>query len=596
LGAIVGLRSAAFGRQIVDLQRRVLEFDDRRLTTDEPFMRKPPKTVPPSPHWNSEVRLLAWLATCVSVFSFLFFYRNGDVLLYGDAIAHMNIARRVFDSKTPGLLQLGTVWLPLPHLLMIPFLLSTEMWQRGVGGSLPSMAAYMFGVIGIFRLVRGTLSRCVEPDAPARIAAWIAAIVYAANPNLIYMQTTAMGESLYLALFIWAIAYLNEYVRGDAKALTKSALCLAAACLTRYDGWFLAAAMSVAVLLVGWLPGSVAATWSTFRIPRSAAAKFVFIAAAAPLLWLAYNGIVYRNPLEFANGPYSAKAIERKTQSAGYQGHPGSGNLFLAEQYFLKSAEANLADNEWMGRAWIFLALAGAVAAALTERRQLKKASAAPATWPLLFLLVPLPFYALSIAYGGVPIFIPAWWPFTHYNVRYGLQLLPAFATALAILADRILRNDSWRHRTRLAALLALSAFVVASYATIGRAGPISLAEAQANMGSRHQLETQLAAWLAKLPPDSTLLMYLGDHVGAVQLAGIPLNHVINEGNRRTWKQPADPEGLWEHALADPSRYADYVIAFEGDAVWQALQARHLPELVEIHVTGQARAVVYRAR
>src|SRR3979411_2350895 len=107
---------------------------------------------PASSHWDYEIRLLAWLAVCVSVFSFLFYFRRGEVLLYGDAIAHINIARRVFDSKTPGLLQLGTVWLPLPHLAMIPFLISDEMWRRGVGGSIPSMAGYVFGVIGMFRL------------------------------------------------------------------------------------------------------------------------------------------------------------------------------------------------------------------------------------------------------------------------------------------------------------------------------------------------------------------------------------------------------------------------------------------------------------
>ena len=161
-------------------------------------MPKKIKNAPPaSSPWDSEVRLLAWLATCVSVISFLYYFQHGDVLLYGDAVAHINIARRVFDSKTPGLLQLGTVWLPLPHLLMIPFLLSKEMWQRGVGGSIPSMVAYVFGVIGIFRLVRGALSRVddgVEPDGPARVAAWTAAVVFAANPNLIYMQTTRHGR------------------------------------------------------------------------------------------------------------------------------------------------------------------------------------------------------------------------------------------------------------------------------------------------------------------------------------------------------------------------------------------------------------------
>src|SRR5271157_851121 len=206
-------------------------------------MPKPP-TSPPISSWDSEVRLLAWLATCVSVLSFLFYFQRGDVLLYGDAVPPMNIPPRVSDSKTPGLLQLGTVWLPLPHLLMIPFLISHEMWQRGAGGSIPSLVAYVFGVVGIFRLVRESLSSGGQPDAAARAAAWTAAVIYAANPNLIYMQTTAMGESLYLAFFIWAVVYFSESQHEGGRALTKCGLCLAAACLTRYDGWFLAAAMA----------------------------------------------------------------------------------------------------------------------------------------------------------------------------------------------------------------------------------------------------------------------------------------------------------------------------------------------------------------
>jgi hypothetical protein len=559
---------------------------------------KKQKNPPESSPWDSEVRLLAWLATCVSVISFLYYFQRGDVLLYGDAIAHMNIARRVFDSKTPGLLQLGTVWLPLPHLLMIPFLLSSEMWRRGVGGSIPSMVAYVFGVIGMFRLVRGALSRGLEPGGAARVAAWMAALIYAANPNLIYMQTTAMGETLYLALFIWAIVYLSEFLRGDAKALTKCGLCLASACLTRYDGWFLAAAMAAGVVLLSLLSGATSNGVSTARVPRAATVKFVLIAAAAPALWLAYNGIVYRNPLEFANGPYSAKAIERRTQGAGNPGHPGSGNLLLAEMYFLKSAEANVAENGWLQRAWVLLAVAGIVATAFTYRRKPSDAASLPsaAGLPLLFLLVPLPFYGLSVAYGGVPIFIPAWWPFTHYNVRYGLQLLPTFAVAIAFLAYTAVRAERWAPPLRFACVLVLFALATVSYSSVWRAGPASLVEAQVNTRTRNQLEAQVATWLEKLPQDSTLLMYLGDHVGAVQKAEIPLKHIINEGNHRTWKQPIDRQGLWERALADPARYADYVVAFEGDSVWEAVRERHLPELVEIHVTGQARAILYRAR
>src|ERR1700730_10957933 len=201
-----------------------------------------PQPPPPKAYSETEIVRLVWLAIFASVFSFLIYNRNGDVLLYGDAVAHINIARRIFDSKTPGLRQLGTVWLPLPHLLILPFIVSKQMWQSGAGGSIPSMAAYVLAVLGIFRLARTALNgdaKTTEDGSP-KIAAWAAAILYAGNPNLIYMQATAMGESLYLAFFIWAVVYFAEFARGGVKAeraLTKCGLCLFGACLTRYDGW-----------------------------------------------------------------------------------------------------------------------------------------------------------------------------------------------------------------------------------------------------------------------------------------------------------------------------------------------------------------------
>ena len=130
----------------------------------------------------------------------------------------------------------------------------------------------------------------------------------------------------------------------------------------------------------------------------------------------------------------------------------------------------------------------------------------------------------------------------------------------------------------------------------IWRADPICYREAAINMRGRVALDGQLASWIKSLPPDSTLLMYLGEHVGALQQAGVPLRRVINEGNHRVWKQPSDPEGLWERALADPAAYADYIIAFEGDQVWTAATKGHLKALVEIHTTGQPRAVIFQGR
>src|SRR5437870_13786108 len=122
--------------------------------------------------WDRQTVLVAGFAACLSVSSFLYYFRHNDILLYGDAVAHINIARRVFDSRTPGPLQLGTVWLPLPHLAKIPFLVSDRLWRTGVGGSIPSMIAYVFGAVGILRLVRGIFRASGGPHNGARFAAW----------------------------------------------------------------------------------------------------------------------------------------------------------------------------------------------------------------------------------------------------------------------------------------------------------------------------------------------------------------------------------------------------------------------------------------
>jgi hypothetical protein len=551
-----------------------------------------PQSSPPKTNSEVEVVRLVWLAIFVSVFSFLFYYRHGDVLLYGDAVAHINIARRIFDSKTPGLLQLGTVWLPLPHLLIMPFIVSKQMWQTGSGGSIPSMAGFVFGVLGIFRLIRAVLRRNGHVNMAATIGSWLAALVYVANPNLIYLQSTAMGESLYLAFFIWAVVYFAEFAQGNAKALTKCGLCVAAACLTRYDGWFLAVVLILAAAIVDSYPRKVSEDGTTVSLvqpSRRPLVKFVLLAASAPLLWIAYNAVVYRNPLEFANGPYSAKAIEQKTATV----NPAKGNLLAAGSYFLKAAELNVGEANWQGRLWLALALLGSLVAWFSRHGRIA-----------LLLWAPLPFYALSIAYGSVPLFVPTWWPFSQYNVRYGLQLLPAFAVFVPLAISFVVQSAaklpcfqaSWSRWTDAGAFLIVVALAVANYGAIWRADPICYREASINMHGRSALDGQLAAWIKSLPADSTLLMYLGEHVGALEQAGVPLRRVINEGNHRVWKRPVDPEGLWERALADPAGYADYLVGFEGDPVWTAAKNQRLMALVEIHTTGQPPAAIFQGR
>jgi len=533
--------------------------------------------------WDRELTLVSQIAAAAALFSFLFYFRRGDLLLYGDAVAHINIARRVIDSRTPGLLQLGTVWLPLPHLLMIPFLFSDAAWQTGIAGSIPSMGAYVFATAGIFRLLRGWFSERDQASIWTKITPWLGAALYAANPNLLYLETTAMTEALYSALFLWSMVHLSDFCRAAEgsnhrqaeSSLGKCGGCLAGACLTRYDGWFLAAAVGLAV---GWVV--VRSPANRMALGRSLA-RFAVLAAAGPVLWLAYNTLVYRDPLEFARGPYSARAIEQKARVFGSSPHPGWHDPKVSFSYALKAAEDNMAEGRWQ-KVWLGLMVAGISVIVFLRRR----------LWPLLGLAIPLPFYTLSVAYGNVPIYLPQWWPFSYYNVRFGAELIPAFAVLAAVTLDCGLHRarQNWEKGAIVTLFLALAAV---SYAGVWKAQPICYREAWINSTTRIAFEKQLAATLLKLPPDSDLLMYLGQHVGALQDARIPLRRVINEGNHRPWKKPGDPKGLWERALADPSRYVDYVIAIDEDAVAEKVQHRDLASLVVIHTSGQSPATIY---
>jgi hypothetical protein len=140
-----------------------------------------------------------------------------------------------------------------------------------------------------------------------------------------------------------------------------------------------------------------------------------------------------------------------------------------------------------------------------------------------------------------------------------------------------------------------LLALVMLSYASVWKAEPQCLKEARRNWEIRNPLDSAVETVIGRLPRHSRFLMELGEHVGVMQQAGIPLRQVVNNENHRPWKRPSDPEGLWERALADPSRYADFVIAFDGDAVDRRANKINLTELTEIHATGQPRTRIYAA-
>jgi len=532
---------------------------------------------------RAEARLTLLLAA-LSIAVLLYYYAHQQILLYGDAVAHLNIARRVVDNRHPleSYGQLGTVWLPLQHVAMLPFVWVNTLWQSGIAGAIPGMVAFVLGTLGIFRLISARAGQ---------FTAYLAAAIYALNPNLLYMQTTAMNEPIFLAFFIWALVYLDEFLRATApphnnsmahaemkprRALEYCGIVMAGGAFTRYDGWFVAAVFGVILTwaFIGWRQRI------TDPRPRRAATKsfleVLLLNALVPAYWLIYTWAVSGNALDFATGPYSAKAIALRSTAQGTAPYPGQHHVITAALYFLKAAQLNMGAPLW-GRVLLALTLLGTALAVWRFRRY----------GIFLLLWLPLAFYALSIAYGSVPIYVPVWYPFSYYNVRYGLELLPVFAVFLAVPAGYAAEKASTTP-TRVAVWSGLIALVAASYVSAYAGSPITLREAGVNSRDRIALEQGLANVLVQMPPSATLLMYEAEHAGALRLAGIPLRHVISEAEH--------PD--WEWAQLDPAHRADYVIACKGDPVWAAVGHHHaeLTQMISISVPGQSTCTVYKPR
>src|SRR5439155_5489081 len=107
---------------------------------------------------------------------------------------HLNQSRRLIDSRTPGFDQLGTVWLPMPHLLMAPLVSNDRLWRNGLAGAIPSAAAFVLAGAFLFAAAKSALS--------SRAAGFAAAGVFALNPNLLYLQSTPMTEPIFLAFLM----------------------------------------------------------------------------------------------------------------------------------------------------------------------------------------------------------------------------------------------------------------------------------------------------------------------------------------------------------------------------------------------------------
>ena len=421
----------------------------------------------------------------VSAAAIAVFHANGWLLYYGDAEAHLNIARRMVDSRTPGYDQVGTVWLPLPHWLMLPFVRVDGLWLNGLAGAIPSAIAFllagMFLYAAAYRIFDG---------ASAAVAA---AALFALNPNVLYLQSIPMTESLFsaclLALLYFTVRFRDTQGWGAAAGAGMAAC---AATLTRYEGWFVVPFAALYFLLAA-------------RRNRVAVAMlFTSLAALGPLFWLGHNWWLTTDPLAFYRGPWSARAIQ------GNAVYPGKNDWRAAFLYYRTAAQL------CAGPSLPVMALAGAVAALFRR-----------AFWPLALLALPGVFVIWSIHSSGTPIFIPVLPPFSYYNSRYGLAVMPLLALAGAALVSVPPRPAR--------GLLAVAAILAAAVPWLVHPSParwVTWEESRVNSVARRDWTRQTADYLRpRYVRGSGILTGFGDLTGVYRTLAIPLRETFTPDN-----------------------------------------------------------------
>ncbi len=444
------------------------------------------------------------------------FYRTGATLYSGDAEAHLNIARRVVDSRTPGWAQLGTAWLPLPHLLMIPLVRNDWMWQTGLAGGITSAVSMALAATFLF----AALLRIFDN----RLAAATGCAVFLLNPNTLYLGSVPMTEPLLFAS-VFALLYFTvrfAETRGWG-AVIGAGIAACAGTLTRYEAWFL-------------LPFVAAYIWMNGADRRwRLAAVFCLIAGAGPLLWFWHNWWYFEDPLYFYRGPWSAIAIQGKAN------YPGRGNWLTASEYYFTAAKLVVG---WPGLA---IALAGAALASFCKT-----------FWPLFLLLLTPAFYVWSIHSSGTPIHVPELWPHAFYNIRYAMALIPLVALGAAALART--------HRIAPALVLPIA---LASFCIPPFAHSITWQEAEVNSRGRRDWTAQASSFCkTAVGPHETFFTSFGDITAIYRTAGIPL--------RDTLTGDINPQYLMASSRPDLLLWEDWAIVMGGDDVQTVIDKARL--------------------
>jgi hypothetical protein len=471
------------------------------------------------------------MAAAVGFAASLYTTSTGFNLAYSDSQSHLTIARRIFDSKAPGFEQLGTVWLPMPHLLLAPFVQSLWLYKTG-------WAACILGILALATCVGG-LYRTAARIGIGRSGRLALMLVVLANPSVLYIFTTALTEPVLLMMLVGAVAGLAHWATSRRRMSAGELMVYAgipsgAAVLSRYEGWALVFTGTLFVLVTAWR------RYKTWRDAVKYAAAYAVIPLAAVLWWLAYNWGIYGDPLEFMFGQYSAFAQQHAITEQGLL--PTKGNIGLSLWTY------HVSLFETVGLMGMIMALGGAVATVM--RRGISTTGllvwVSGSSWA---------FSLLSLYLGQTAINNDLSLPSTWWNNRFALTALPLFALLAAALVDEVsrLRSRSWVLTVVIAGLAAQNLWWVQDLSTRSAV----IAEGVLSAASTED-STSAARWLRDHYDGGGILIDESARGNAIlPLTGIPLKEFFN-------RSAGD---YFDAALADPAGSARWVfVNVEGAA------------------------------
>lgn len=475
------------------------------------------------------LQLIIFGLSIVSILTFIHFFQNGLGLTYNDARSHLDIGRRVVEGLTPGLAQIGSVWLPLPHFLMIPSIWNDFMWHSGLSGALISMISYVFSAAFIWLILKR-----LGVSAMARLTG---VAIFAANANILYLQSTAMTELLLILTLTGAIyeilvwtQHRNEY------SLVKGAFWVMLATLIRYEGWFL---FVVTAALI-WL-------YTARDIGKRAAEGmlilFTTLSGLGIFLWLVWNKLIFGDFLYFIFGPYSAHAQQEQLQTAGDLITKGN-FAFSAKIYYLAVYHS-------IGLIMVVAAILGAALVFLNKKLNPKLRLAA-----LVLLLSPVVFNILALYLGHSVLFIEGISGKSWFNVRYGVMALPAVAVFSAYLFDK---------SKQMKYILAAVFTVVIGYSILSLDNSVTIQDAK--YGSSGKDVSQVAGWLKNNvnDPEARVLITAASHDALIFSSGLSMKQIIHEGTGP----------FWDSASQVPDRWAKYIVMRTydvNDLAWNRLK------------------------